>query len=219
MRTLTGQPYVMRRRVAGLWHARGGPLAASVIVVALVLAAAFPELSLSVSTVFDLPPRGVGTPELLAVALASVLPAITTPRFDGRELNAHLSARFGHLAYSAVMLAAPLAVLPIWYRVITTRHPDTQFPPLHGLVGNVVAFACIGGILCLGAGPLAAAVATPSLFAIFVVAQQALPESLLTRFFSTGRAWHTNYWITAAAALLTLVLSWRLRAVPWPERP
>ncbi|MEV0328604.1 hypothetical protein AB0H63_19470 [Micromonospora echinospora] len=209
----------MRCRVAGLWHARGGPLASIVIVVALVITAVFPESSLSVSMVFDLPPRGVGTPELVATALGSVLPAITTPRFDGRELTAHRSARLGHLAYSTVVLAAPLAVLPVWYWVITARHPDTQFPPLHGLIGNVVVFACTGTVLCLVVGPLVAVVATPSLFAIFVVGQQALPESLLVRIFSTGRSWHTNYWITAAAALLTLVLSWRLRAVPWSERP
>ncbi|MCT2282316.1 hypothetical protein M3G91_32440 [Micromonospora chalcea] len=118
----------MRRRVAGLWHARGGPLAASVIVVALVIAAAFPELSLSVSTVFDLPPRGVGTPELLAVALASVLPAVTTPRFDGRELNAHFSARLGHLAYSAVFAHAQAGA------------PDrAAVQGLHGFDGEMVA--------------------------------------------------------------------------------
>ncbi|WP_349880561.1 hypothetical protein ABIH81_13480 [Micromonospora sp. HUAS YX12] len=209
----------MRGRVAGLWHARGGPLASTVIVVALVIAAAFPELSLSVSTVFDLPPRGVGTPELVTIALASVLPAITTPRFDGRELTARRSARLGHLTYSTIMLAAPLAVLPVWHWVITIRHPDTQFPPLHGLIGNVVVFTSTGAILCLILGPLVATVATPSLFALLVVAQQALPESLLSKIFSTGRSWHTNYWITTTVALLALVLSWRLRAVPWPNRP
>ncbi|MFI7520109.1 hypothetical protein [Micromonospora globbae] len=189
------------------------------LVVALVITVVFPELSLSASAVFDLPPRGVGTPELVAIALASVLPAITTPRFDGRELTAHLSARLGHLAYSTVILAAPLAVLPAWYVVITARHPDIQFPPLHGLVGNVTVFSCVGAVLCLALGPLVSAAATPALFALFVVTQQALPESLLTSQFANGRSWHTNYWMTTATALLTLALSWRLRAVPWPHRP
>ena len=52
-----------------------------------------------------------------------------------------------------------------------------------------------------------------------VVAQQALPDSVLTSEFATGRAWHTNYWITVAMALLTLTLSWRMRGIPWPHRP
>ncbi|WP_422772580.1 hypothetical protein ACN28C_06060 [Plantactinospora sp. WMMC1484] len=209
----------MRSRVAGLWQVRGGPLAATVIVVALLFTVSFPELSLSVSVVFDLPPRGVGTPEIVAVALASVLPAITVPRFDGRELTARLSARLGHLAYSVAALAAPLAVLPIWYWTITARHPDEQFPPLHGLIGNVVAFSCVGAMLCLALGPLASAVVTPALFAGFVVAQHAVPDSVLTGHFATGRSWHTNYWVTTALALLTLAFTWWLRGIPRPERP
>ncbi|MEE6306312.1 hypothetical protein V1634_05635 [Plantactinospora veratri] len=179
----------------------------------------FPELSVSVSVVFDLPPRGVGTPEIVAVALASVLPAITVPRFDGHELTARPSARLGHLAYSVATLAAPLAVLPIWYWTITASHPDDQFPPLHGLIGNVAVFSCIGAILCLALGPLASTVVTPALFAGFVVAQHAVPNSVLTNEFATGRSWHTNYWVTTAMALLTLALSWRLRGIPWPDRP
>lgn len=209
----------MRSRATGLWHVRGGPLAVTVFVVALLFTVVFPELSIGVSVVFDLPPRGVGTPEIVAVALASVLPAITTPRFDGRELTARRSARLGHLAYSTVTLAAPLAVLPIWYWTITASHPDEQFPPLHGLIGNVAAFSCIGAILCLALGPLVSAAATPALFAGFVATQHALPSSVLTSEFATGRSWHTNYWITAAMALLTLALSWRVRGIPFPNRP
>lgn len=209
----------MRRRAAGLWHVRGGPLAATVLVAALLFTVGFPELVIRVSAVFDLPPRGVGTPEIVAVALASVLPAITTPRFDGRELTACLSARLGHLAYSTATLAAPLAVLPTWYWTITATHPGDQLPPLAGLIGNVVAFSCIGAVLCLVFGPLVSAAATPALFAGFVVAQQALPDSVLTTEFATGRSWHTNYWITITMALLTLALSWRMRGVPWPNRP
>jgi hypothetical protein len=184
----------------------------------LLFTVLFPELSLSVSVVFDLPPRGVGTPEIVAVALASVFPAITIPRFDGCELTARLSARLGHLAYSVATLAAPLAVLPTWYWTITASHPDDQFPPLQGLIGNVATFSCIGAILCLALGPLASAAATPALFAGFVVAQHAVPNSVLTDEFATGRSWHTNYWVTTAMALLTLALSWRLRGIPWPNR-
>ncbi|MGI5213806.1 hypothetical protein [Plantactinospora sp. CA-290183] len=209
----------MRSRSAGLWHVRSGPLAATVFVVALLFTVVFPELSIQVSAVFDLPSRGIGTPEIVAVALASVLPAITVPRFDGRELTARLSARLGHLAYSAVILAAPLAVLPIWFWTITASHPDEQFPPLHGLIGNVATFSCIGTILCLALGPLVSAAATPALFAGFVVTQHALPNSVLTNEFATGRSWHTNYWITTTMTLLTLALSWRLRGIPWPNRP
>jgi hypothetical protein len=209
----------MRSRATGLWHVRGGPLAVTVVIVALLFTVVFPELSLGVSVVFDLPPRGVGTPEVVAVALASVLPAITTPRFDGRELTARLSARLGHLAYSTVTLAVPLAVLPIWYWTLTASRPDDQFPPLHGLIGNVAAFSCIGAILCLAIGPLVSAAATPALFAGFVVAQHALPNSVLANEFATGRSWHTNYWITIAMALLTLTLSWRMRGIPWSNRP
>jgi hypothetical protein len=202
-----------------MWHVRGGPLAATVVVVALLFTVVFPEMGFRVSAVFGLPPRGVGTPEIVAVALASVLPAITNPRFDGHEFTACLSARLGHLAYSTVALAAPLAVLPIWYWTITASHPDDQFPPLHGLIGNVAAFSCIAAILCLALGPLVSAAATPALFAGFVVAQQALPGSVLTTEFAAGRSWHTNYWITIAMALLTLALSWRMHSIPWPNRP
>lgn len=157
----------MRSRASGLWHVRGGPLAVTVLVFALLFTVVFPELSIGVSVVFDLPPRGVGTPEIVAVALASVLPAVTTPRFDGRELTARLSARLGHLAYSTVTLAAPLAVLPVWYWTIIATHPDDRLPPLDGLIGNVVAFSCIGAILCLALGPLVSVVATPALFGLY----------------------------------------------------
>ncbi|MFY1686326.1 hypothetical protein [Plantactinospora sp. WMMB782] len=191
----------------------------TVIVAALLFTALFPELSLSVSVVFDLPARGVGTPEIVAVALASVLPAITVPRFDSRELTAGLSARIGHLAYSGATLAAPLTVLPTWYWVIGLSHPEEEFPPLHGLIGNVVVFACLGAILCLTLGPLASVVVTPALFAGFVVAQHAAPNSLLTDEFATGRSWHTNYLVTVAMVLLTLALGWRLHAIPRPNRP
>lgn len=191
----------------------------TVIGCGLLFALLFPELSVPVSVVFDLPARGVGTPEIVAVALASVLPAITVPRLDGRELAARMPARLGHLAYSAATLAAPLTVLPFWYWSITIRNPDEQFPPLYGLIGNVVAFSCIATILCLTLGPLVSIVVTPALFAGFVVAQHAMPDSILTEAFATGRSWHTNYWITTAMALITLVLSWRLRGVPWPARP
>lgn len=219
MPPVTSRPRVTRSRATGLWHVRGGPLAATVFAIALLFTVVFPKLSFRVSVVFDLPPRGVGTPEIVAVALASVLPAITTPQFDGRELASRLSARLGHLAYSTGTLAAPLAVLPIWYWTITARHPDDQFPPLHGLIGNAAAFSCIGAILCLTLGPLASATATPALFAGFVVAQHALPNSVLTNEFATGRSWHTNYWITVAMALVTLALSWRTRGIPWPNHP
>jgi hypothetical protein len=208
----------MRSRAAGLWHVRGGPLAVTAFVVALLFTVVFPDLVFSVSAVFDLPPRGVGTPEIAAVALASVLPAITTPRFHGRELTAGHSARLGHLAYSTLTLAAPLAILPAWYLTLIARRPDEQFPPLHGLIGNVAAFSCIAAILCLALGPLVSAAATPALFAGFLVAQHALPNSVLTNEFATGRSWHTNYWITIAMALLTLTLSWRMRGIPWPHR-
>ncbi|GIG92011.1 hypothetical protein [Plantactinospora endophytica] len=140
-------------------------------------------------------------------------------RFDGRELTARPSARLGHLAYSMATLAAPVAVLTIWYWTITAAHPDEQFPPLQGLIGNVAAFSCVGTMLCLALGPLASAVVTPALFAGFVVAQHAVPHSVLTDEFATGRSWHTNYWITITLALLTLALSWRLRGIPWPDRP
>jgi hypothetical protein len=209
----------MRSRVAGLWHVRGGPLAVTVTAVALLFAAVFPDLNLSVSVVFDLPPRGVGTPEIVAVALAGVLPAITVPRFDGRELTAGVPARLGHLAYSGATLAAPLAVLPVWYWAIIASHPDEQLPPLSGLIGNVAVFSCLSAILCLALGPLASAAVTPALFAGFVVVQHVVPHSVLTEEFATGRSWHTNYWIVIAMALLTLALSWRLRGIPWPDRP
>ena len=207
----------MRSRAAGLWHVRGGPLALTVTVFALLFTVLFPELSLPVSVVFDLPPRGVGTPEIVAVALASVLPAITVPQFHGRELSARVSARLGQLAYSVATLAAPLAILPTWYLTITLRHPDDQFPPLHELIGNVAAFSCIGAILCLALGPVASAVVTPALFAGFVVAQHAVPNSVLTEEFATGRSWHTNYWVTTAIALLTSMIR-GLGLLGWPGR-
>jgi hypothetical protein len=53
----------------------------------------------------------------------------------------------------------------------------------------------------------------------FVVAQHALPNSILTEEFATGRSWHTNYWLTIALALPTLAVSWRVRGIPWPGRP
>lgn len=207
-----------RRRTAGLWHVRGGPLALTVTVVALLFTAAFPELSIAVSVVFDLPARGVGTPEIVAVVLAGVLPAITVPRFDGRELTAGRSARLGHLGFSLTTLAIPLAVLPVWFWSIGVRHPGEQLPALHGLVGNVVVFSCVGAILCLLAGPPVSVVATPALFAGFVVAQHVAPHSFLADEFATGRSWHTNYWITTATVLVTVALSWRLRGVPLPGR-
>ncbi|MGH3680086.1 MAG: hypothetical protein ACRDT2_07525 [Natronosporangium sp.] len=179
---------------------------------------AFPDVTFGVSVVFDLQARGVGTPEIAAIPLASILPAITTPRFDGRELTACRSARIWHLAYSTVALAAPLAVLPVWYWTITATHPDDLLPPVHGWTGNVVTFSCIGAILCLALGPLVSVVATPALFAGFTVAQHALPHSFLTTEFATGRSWHTNYWITVAVALLTLAFSWHTRGVPWLHR-
>ncbi len=209
----------MRSRAAGLWHVRNGPLALTVFAGMLLLTVAFPLLSVRVGVVFDLPSRGLGTPEIIAVALASLLPAITIPRFDGRELTATMPARLGHFVFSTVTLAAPLAVLPIWYWTIIVAHPGSKLPPAHGLIGNITAYSCIGAILCLTLGPLICAVATPILFAGFLTAQQALPGSILATEFSTGRSWHTNYWITTAMVLLTLTLSWRMRGIPWLNRP
>lgn len=210
---------MMRSFASGLCHIRGGPLAVAVLAIALLFTMVFPELVIPVSAVFDLPPRGVGTPEIVAVALASVLPAITIPRFDARELTAGRSARLGHLAFSTVTLGAPLAVLPTWAWAVTLSQPDERLPPLQGLIGNIVAFSCVGAVLCLALGPMGSAAATPALFAGFVLAQHALPDSVLTSEFATGRSWHTNYWITIGMVLLTLVLSWWMRGIPWPHRP
>lgn len=209
---------VAQSRAAGILHVRSGPLALAVLVIALLFTGAFPELSIPVSVVFDQPPRGVGTPEIVALALASILPALTVPSFDGRELMAGRSARLGNLAYSAATLTAPLLVLPTWYWRIQAVHPDVSFPPLHGLIGNVFVFSCAGAILCLTLGPLLSAAATPTLFAGFVVVQQAAPHSFLAVEFATGLSWYTNYWITTALVLLTLGLTWHMRAVPWTNR-
>lgn len=121
------------------------------------------------------------------------------------------------MAYSVATLAAPLAVLSTWYWTITASHPDDQFPPPHGLIGNVATFSCIGAILCLALGPLASAAATPALFAGFVVAQRS------TKLGSHRRVRHWTFLAHQllghhSMALLTLALNWCLRGIPWSNR-
>lgn len=209
---------VAQRRAAGILHVRSAPLALAALVVALLFVGAFPKLIIPVSVVFDQPARGVRSWEIAVLALASTLPALTVPSFGGRELTAGRSARLGHLVYSVATLTAPLLVLPTWYWRIQAVQPNTPFPPLHGLIGNVVVFSCIGAILCLALGPLLSATVTPALFAGFVAVQQAAPQSFLAVEFATARSWYTNYWITTALVLISLGLTWHMRAVPWTSR-
>lgn len=204
--------------LAGLWHSRGGPLASGVVATAIMLAVVFPELGLPVRNVIEHPARGVGTPEIVAVLLSSVLPVITIPRFDAKELQAQRRTRLVHLTYTAAVLAAPLVILPLWYLTVMIEHPHAMLPPMSGLVGNLALFSCLATVLSLTFGGLVSSLLTPILFAIFVVLQQAFPGSVLATEFATGKDWHTNWWITGTAVLLTLTVSWRLRAVPMTAR-
>lgn len=208
----------MKNPLVGLFHVRGGISACTCSVVAVALAVAFPQMGIAVRNIVDNPARGVGTPEIIAVLLASVLPALTFPRFDARELRTDLKPRLVHLGYTTVVLAAPLAIIPAWYWTVQIRFPYQVLPPMSGLIGNIATISCLATVLCLVLGGLASVLLTPVLFATFVVLQQARPGSILATEFTTGEHWHTNYWITAIAVLLTLALSWRLRAVPRTAR-
>jgi hypothetical protein len=216
---LSSRPRRQAHPLAGLWHARGGPAAALTLVAAVVATVAFPELSLPVTVSYGLPPRGIGTPELVGVLVAAVLPTLTTPAFDGRELHAARPARVAHLAVTGLVLLAPLAVPASWYAIITTTHPETRFPGLTGMLGTVAILTAVAVILRLTLGAVASTVGTVACFAGLVCAQQAAPTSFWATHLPTGRDWHTDYQLVAAAEVLALLLAWALRAVPLTQRP
>lgn len=198
----------------GLWHVRGGPLATLALAVGLAVTVVFPDISVGVSAVFGNPPRGVGTPEIVAITLAAILPALTAPAFDGREILAHPGARAAHTAFTIAATTAPLLVLPVWSATITTRFHETNQPPLLGLLGSILFYCCSASLLCLLVGGPLTVVLTPTAFIALLVAQQAFPTSILASWLATGRNWHTNWWLTTAAAGLLLTLSWHSRSVP-----
>lgn len=204
--------------VSGLWHVRGGPVAALCFAGAATITMALPSLHFSVSRVFVNPERGVNIREIAPIALGTILAATTVPNFDRREQIAARNARLGQLAFSSIVLIAPLILLPLWRIVVRVRYPDQDLPSMTGLVGNVALFCCVAMTICLLLGRAASVVLTPALFVGFVVAQQASPNSFLTEHFAYNLQWHTDWPITIAVVVATLALSWRLRALPLVPR-
>ncbi|AYY13762.1 hypothetical protein EF847_14735 [Actinobacteria bacterium YIM 96077] len=175
----------------------------------------FYDISVRVQPAIGRLARGVGTPELLGASLAALLPAVCVPAFDAREKAATLTARITHTFISATFLIAPLLVIHAWYQSVRFHVPSQTLPPAWDLAGNVLLAGSIGVVSTLIVGPRVGPLVTLLAYSGFVVAQQAWPESVLTKHFSTGKDWTTNWWLTAGICVCAIALDYLLCSVPW----
>lgn len=208
----------MRSRAAGLWYIRRGPAMLMLVVLTLAFVWFFPEMSIPVSVDPERPPRGIGAPEICSIALASALPALTVPLFDGRELLSGLAARTTHAIYSLVIVALPLAVFPVWVTRIRALQPLADLPPSWGLAATPLVFSCVAMTACLLLGRAWSVVVPVVAFAALTVGQHLHPDSPLTAWFASGRHWHTAWWVWIGATIGAGVVIWRTRSIPWPDR-
>lgn len=198
----------------GLWHVRGGPAATLMVLVILALVIAQPDILILVNAVYGRPDRALGTLELAAMVLASVLPALTAPSFDGRERLVGGPPRLAHTAVTVAVFAAPLLILPVWnWRV--RLDPQAEFPPVVGFAGNLILFSAIGMILLLLLGRIASVLATPLLSIGFIVGQQVFPDTVLTIWFAhPDLGWHTNWLVAGLLTLIVTAIAWTRGSVP-----
>lgn len=204
--------------LAGLWHVRRGPALIVVLLVGAGLTALFPDMILDASVRHDLAPRGVGTAELVGVALASVIPALSLPAFDGRELLGGSQSRVAHTVWSALMPTLPAIILPVWAVRIRQVHPDADVPSVIGLIGTPVLCACLAMVTCLLAGRLWSVPVPWVAYGLLIAGQQLHPDSVLTTWFAAPRNWHTPWLIVTLAILLTAGLAYVTQSVPWRAR-
>lgn len=200
--------------MTGLWHVRGGPAATLMLVLVLALVVALSDILILVDAVYDQADRPLGTFELAAMVLASVLPALTAPSLDGRERLAHGPPRMAHTAVTLAVFLAPLFILPVWnWRV--RLDPLAELPPVVGFTGNLILFSAIGMVLLLLGGRTASVLATPVLCIGFIVGQQVYPGSVLTDWWAhPDLGWHSSWTVVVVLTLLVTALAWARGSVP-----
>lgn len=200
--------------MAGLCHVRGVPAAALLVAVVLAFVVYQPDIFISVSAVYGQPDRALGTLELAAMVLASILPALTAPSFDGRERLVFGTPRVVHTVVTITIFAVPLLILPIWeWRV--RLDPQAELPPAIGFAGNLILFSAIGMIVLLFAGRVASVVVTPLLSIGFIVSQQVWPGTIFTTWFAhPDLGWHTNWIVASCLTALVAALAWTQGSVP-----
>lgn len=204
----------MTSAIVGLAHVRGVPAATLMVMVVLALVVAQPDILISISAVYGRPDRALGTFELAAIVLSSMLPAVTAPSFDRRERLVFGAPRIAHTTVTMCAFAAPLIILPVWeWRV--RLDPLAELPPAIGFAGNLVLFSSIGMTVLLFVGRATSVVVTPALSIGFIVGQQIYPESILTAWFAhPDLGWHTNWGIAALLTLAVATLAWSRGSVP-----
>ncbi len=204
--------------LAGLWHVRQGPAMIVVLLIGVGITVLFPDMILRASVRQDMAPRGVGTPELVGVALASVLPALTTPTFDKREFLGGLRSRTVNAVWTATMPMLPVIVLPVWAMRIRQVRPTADVPSVWGLLGTPVLCACVAAAACLLIGRPWSVLTSWAAYGLLIVGQQAYPDSVLTTWFATPLDWHTPWPLVALAIVLTAGVAYATRSVPWRQR-
>lgn len=202
-------------RLRGLWHVRHlwtAPL------VTLSMAAAawvyYDDINVRVQPVIHELARNVGAPEFFAAVAAALLPPLCVPTYNGRERLAGPRSRRTHTLVSALLLIAPSVVFYAWYQSVRWHVPTYALPAAYWFTGNLLLMASLGLLSTLLAGQRLGPVLSLSLYAGFVVGQQAWPGSVLATQFSTAVRWTTNWWLTAAVCLVALAVDQRLRSVP-----
>lgn len=202
--------------VSGLWYVRSGAPATVLVLIMLLVCYFFPDRQVDVSAVYDQPYRPAGIMEICGVILASILPAMTAPAFDGRERAGARMPRLIHTGITLFTLALPLTTLPVWYAAVLGQGSHPNLPVL-GMVGNLVAVGALSWALCLCWGRWASVVLTPAAYCSFVVAQQVWPDTVLTTEFASGSDWHTNWPLVGVLVVALGLLAWSRHDVPRGE--
>lgn len=194
----------------GLWHVRSGTTTMLILLAVGIFVALFPELGFAISLEPRNPPRGVGSQELPALMLAILLPVITIPRFDGRELLGSTPSRSIHLIYSLFVCLLPLAVIPIWVLRIEHLFPNEEMPSPFGLIGTPLFFAAFTTILsCLLSKPGAAMIPSISYMSLLVT-QQLYPKCIVSSLFATERDWYTDWRLCIGSMVIAGAILWIL---------
>lgn len=177
----------------GLFRVRH--LGVAALLCLLMLAGVYTFYDLVVPIQFDVrrAPRVVGAPELFGAVTASLLPAVMTPVFDRREAVSVAAARRVHCVLTMAGALAPVGVLIVWYVAVLVRAEPQELPAVYDFVGNFVALGAVGLAATLLCGQRLGPPVTLAGCYVLAGLQQAWPESLVAREFSTATRWDTNW--------------------------
>jgi hypothetical protein len=201
--------------VPGLIRVRRLALGCSLTVSLAIAGWVLYDIRIALQTDMHEPVRFVAAPELFAVVLAALLPAICVPQFDGRELMAVSRSRRLHTLVSASLLLHPLVILVTWYLSVRFHAPTQALPAVHHFAGNLLLAASVGLVLTLALGTRLGPPVTLLAYLGFLLLQQSWPSSVLATHFSTATRWRTDWWLIAAILGAAVAIAHLAASNPW----